>query len=339
MHKTILTSVLLATLVACAAPPADEGEAVDTVAAATDHDAMEQAEAATMDHEAMGHAVVAADESGEHDHEADAEAEFDSAAERFAEDVFGANTGDYGIAFVPDGDTVFFTRAIPGARTEAIFFTSRRDDGWSEPQIASFSGEFPDQEPFVSPDGRRLYFASKRPVAGGAERSDADIWYVERSGDTWGEPAHVAAAGSEFDDSYPTVAADGTLVFARGDAAGNVDLWIASASRGGIGAPAKIGKPVNTAFAEADPWIAPDGSYIIFSSPQANENAQGQGDLYVVYRDGDGWTAPSSLGLHVNNIGHDYGPMMSPDGEMFYFSRGFGGHVWMVPTSLLDGLR
>ncbi len=301
MHKTTLTCVLLAALVACAPPPADE-----------DND------------------------TAEHDHEADAE--FVSAAERFAEDIFGANTSDYGIAFAPAGDRVFFTRSIPGAR-EAIFLTKRGDGGWSEPQIAPFSGEFSDREPSVSPDGRRLYFASNRPIAGGAANSDADIWYVGRDGGEWGEPVHVTAASSEFDDSYPAVAADGTLVFARGDAEGNVDLWIAPAWRGGIGTPANIGRPVNTAFAEADPWIAPDGSFIIFSFPQANENAQGQGDLYVVYRDGDGWTPPASLGLHVNNVGHDYGPMMSPDGKTFYFSRGFGGHVWMVPTSLLDGLR
>ena len=323
MHKTILTSVLLAALVACA-PPADEPET------------MEQAAGAAMDHDAIGHAA-AASEPAEHDHDADAE--FVSAAERLAEDIFGVNTGDYGIAFAPDGDTVFFTRTIPGESGEAIFFTRRGDEGWSEPQIAPFSGEFSDKEPFVSPDGGRLYFASNRPINGGAASSDTDIWYVGRNRGEWGEPVHVAAASSEFDDGYPAVAADGTLVFARGDAEGNVDLWIAPTSRGGIRTPANIGRPVNTAFVEADPWIAPDGSFIIFSSPQANENAQGQGDLYVVYRDGDGWTPPASLGLHVNNIGHDYGPMMSPDGETFYFSRGFVGQVWMVPTSLLDGLR
>jgi hypothetical protein len=37
----------------------------------------------------------------------------------FAEDVFGRNAGDYGIAFAPDGTALYFTRAVPEAQTEA----------------------------------------------------------------------------------------------------------------------------------------------------------------------------------------------------------------------------
>ena len=113
---------------------------------------------------------------------------------------------------------------------------------------------------------------------------------------------------------------------------------MARAGRRGLGDAEDLGWPINTALAEADPWFAPDGSYVIFTSPRASATAQGQGDLYIIYSEGDGWTEPASLGLHVNSIAHEYGPMLSADGATFYFSRGFGGQVWEVPVAVLDNL-
>jgi Tol biopolymer transport system component len=284
----------------------------------------------------MNGAAMAHDDAEHMVDEHDA-SEFESAATLFAEDVFGTNAGDYGIAFAPDGDTLYFTRTLPGSLSEAIHVMRRSNDGWSEPQVAAFSGDYQEKEPYVSPDGERIYFASRRPLRGSSPKKDFDIWYVERRGDSWGEPVNLAAVNSSFNEDYPAVAADHTLLFTRNNGDNNVNLYVAYARNGRLLEPQDMGWPINTVYADADPLIAPDGSYFVFSSSRLFDGAQGQGDLYVVRREGDGWSEPVSLGLQVNNIGHDYGPAMSPDGLTFYFSRGFGGRVWMVPTALLDG--
>ena len=304
-----------------------------------------------MDHEAMGHSPAEQSPPGppdgadsaedpsaaEHVHD-DADDAFDSAAVRFAEEAFGDNDGDYGLTFAPDGLSVFFTRAIPSASSEAIYFSRLVDGAWSAPEVAPFSGRFHDKEPYVSPDGNRVYFASLRSLRGATARLDFDIWYAERGDGGWGDPVHIEALSSPYNDDYPAVAADGTLVFARNDDDDNIDLWIAAGTDGGFEEPLRLDRPIKSVYAEADPWIDPDGSSIIFSSPRITDGSQGQGDLYIVRRLGDGWTAPVSLGQHVNSIAHEYGPALSPDGETFFFSRGFGGHVWMVPTSVLEQL-
>ncbi len=42
---------------------------------------------------------------------------------------------------------------------------SRLVDGqWTEATVASFSGTYPDIDPWLSPDGESLYFSSIRPV-------------------------------------------------------------------------------------------------------------------------------------------------------------------------------
>lgn len=260
----------------------------------------------------------------------------DSMAVRFGEEIFGVNTGDYGASFSPDGDTVFFTRALPDSSNEAIFFARRGNGGWGEAQMAPFSGRFHDKEPYVAPDGARLYFASRRPVSGVSPREDLDIWFVELGDDGWGDAVHVDAVSSPYNDDYPAVAADGTLVFARNDEDDNIDLWIAHPSGEGLGRPRPFARPINTVYPDADPWIAAAGDKIVFSSPRLGSEAQGQGDLYVIHRLADGWTPPASLGTQVNSIAHEYGPELSATGDAFYFSRGFGGQVWTVPVSALD---
>lgn len=334
LAHALMACLLAATAAGCA--PADSNR---NGGANADEDAAPPAPteaAGAMDHTAMNGAAMDHDDA-EHMVSEHGASEFESAATRFAEEIFGTNTGDYGIAFAPDGDTLYFTRALPGSLSEAIHVVHRSNGGWSEPRVATFSGEYQEKEPYVSPDGERIYFASRRPLRGTAPKQDFDIWYVERRNGGWDEPVNLAAVNSSFNEDYPAVAADGTLVFTRNNADNNVNLYVAYARNGHLLEPQDMGWPINTVFADADPFIAPDGSYLVFSSSRLFDGAQGQGDLYVVRRSGDGWSEPVSVGLQVNNIGHDYGPAMSPDGRTFYFSRGFGGQVWMVPTALLDG--
>lgn len=57
-----------------------------------------------------------------------------------------------------------------------------KNDGvkWSEPKVASFSGEYSDANPFISHDGSWLYFVSKRPIyLTNKAKSDWDIWSVQ----------------------------------------------------------------------------------------------------------------------------------------------------------------
>ena len=85
---------------------------------------------------------------------------------------------------------------------------------------------------------------------------------------------------------------------------------------------------INTPSTEADPYIAPDESYLIFISTR--RGGHGSGDLYISRRDGDGWSAPENMGPSVNGDDSDYTPFVSGDGETLYFARGWG-EMWMTP--------
>ena len=64
------------------------------------------------------------------------------------------------VTMAPDGQELYFCQASVGYRQAAIMVMEFGPEGWSEPEVASFSGRagWVDLEPCVSPDGKHLYF-------------------------------------------------------------------------------------------------------------------------------------------------------------------------------------
>ncbi|HEV2131982.1 MAG TPA: hypothetical protein VGR27_12795, partial [Longimicrobiaceae bacterium] len=136
--------------------------------------------------------------------------------EIFAPGVVSTDQEEYRITFTPDGRTAYFGRAarfFPVSRQASIYVTHLVRGRWTTPQVAPFSGEYSDIDPFITPDGSQLFFSSIRPVDG-QPRLDADIWMVERTRTGWSEPIHLGnVVNSPNDDLYPSVARDGTVYF------------------------------------------------------------------------------------------------------------------------------
>ncbi|MDQ3280143.1 MAG: hypothetical protein M3Q69_01880 [Acidobacteriota bacterium] len=246
---------------------------------------------------------------------------------------FATGPDDYGPAFTPDGKTVYFTRRVNRRGAENIVVSHFRNGRWSEPQAAPFSGAAQDKEPFLSPDGKRLFFASTRD--GGGRRSGFDLWFVERKNGAWSAPQKLdSTVNSDAYDNYPAVSANGTLYFGseRPGGKGNVDLYRSRRVNGRYTAAENLGDAINTPYVEADPYIAPDESFMIFCSTR--EGGFGEGDLYITYRRGTSWTPPVNLGSTINGPQFDYTPLLSPDGKRFYWSRGWGG-IYEIPARAL----
>ena len=88
----------------------------------------------------------------------------------------------------------------------------------------------------------------------------------------------------------------------------------------------------------AHPFIAPDESYIIWDD-QRNGNA----DLYISFRKKDGsWGASINLGDTINTeFAEAYGSI-TPDGNYFFFHRGYGGNkadIYWVDAKVVLSLK
>jgi Tol biopolymer transport system component len=81
--------------------------------------------------------------------------------ELFPPGVISDPANDDSPTFTPDGNTLFFTRST--AAWGAILESHKIAGGWSQPQLASFSGEYSDSSRGMAPDGSYLVFVSLRP--------------------------------------------------------------------------------------------------------------------------------------------------------------------------------
>ena len=245
--------------------------------------------------------------------------------------IFGAgiiSTGDYDThpAFTTDGRTLYFLRSTPNFNLWTILVSRFVKGRWSTPEVAPFSGQYSDADPFITPDGSRLYFISNRPDAA-RTTPNLDIWAVEKTGDTWGEPKNLGApinsAGSEW---YPTLSANGTMYFGsdREGGKGRTDIYRSRLVNGKYDAAENLGPAINTQFNEFEPLIAPDESFLIF---MGGGRADGRGgfDLYISYNRNGEWSKPENLGDQINSVGNEYSPTISPDGKYFFWgsTRGF----------------
>lgn len=285
------------------------------------------------------------------------------------------STRDYerGGTFTPDGRDYYFVKRAAETYFAAICVSHYSHGRWSAPEVAPFSGQHSDLDPFITPDGSRLFFASSRPVDG-KPRADFDIWFMEKTPEDWGEPQHLPEPiNTTANENYATVTRDGALYFgsSRAGGKGSYDIYRARFVNGSYGEPENLGDAVNTEFSEIHPFVAPDESYLVFVSiGRADEivgdgNRYPRGDLYASFRRGGAWRAAKHLGRGVNTAASEFCPNVSPDGRYLFFTsergflttlprrhlthremeRGLGttlnglGNIYQVDISVLDAVR
>ena len=261
-----------------------------------------------------------------------------SAPAVFAPNVVSTEDGELNSAFTPDGREFYFTRQ---RRVHVV----REETGtWGRPQPLAVLGDYRSLDMCVTRDGRRMYLCSNQPVSGtGEPKKDRDIWAVTRAGNAWREPRNLGEdVNSPKDDLYPTLTATGDLYFCslRGGGTGGHDIYRARMVGGRFEHPENLGAPINTASADFDPFIAPDGSYLIFASDRPG--GFGNADLYISFRGKDGsWSVPRNLGAPVNTPYLEYSPMLSPDGKYLFFTSGRGGadDIYWVDARVIEPLR
>jgi hypothetical protein len=227
----------------------------------------------------------------------------------------------------PDGKTLFFLKSTPSFDFYTIVYTERRGGAWAPPQTAPFSGQYPDGDLVFTPDGRRAYFVSARPVHG-TPRTDTEIWTVARDASgQWGEPRHVDELSSSADEWFPTLTRDGTMYFGSGrpGGLGGSDIWRARWLGDRFAPPENLGAPVNSPGDEIEAFVTPDEATLVFAA-KGRPDSLGSYDLYISHQVDGHWQAPSHPGPPVNSTAWDFGPRLSPDGQLFFFSsnRGFG---------------
>lgn len=253
----------------------------------------------------------------------------------------------FGLAISKDNRNCYFAVALNdnGRFREEIRVTRRDENGkWSSPQpILPQEKRYKYVDPHFSPDDQRLYFIYTKPadVAKAPKRQLFDIWYIQRDGNGWSEPINVGAPISTLQahEYFVSLTSENRIFFGSNRAdRNNFDLYSATLNKNGrYEAPQPLPGKVNTNKYEADVFVAPDESYLVFSS-SGRQDDMGGGDLYVSFKDANGnWGEGQNLGNRVNSKQQEFAPSISRDGKALFFSR--GGAIHWVSTETIEALR
>ncbi|WP_420572233.1 TolB family protein [Kordia sp.] len=227
------------------------------------------------------------------------------------------------MAISPTNDEIFFTLDAPKNAFRTILTSKKINGKWTAFTIASFSGNFHDIEPAFSPDGKQLFFASKRPIEGKTTpKKDYDLWVVIKENGQWRNPTRLPETiNTNKNEFYPSVATNGTIYFtaAREDAKGKEDIYKSEFKNGTYKTPVSLGTGVNTKTYEYNAYVSPDESFIIFGS-YGRKGSLGRGDLYISFLENGIWKEAVHLGKRINSDQIDYCPFVSFDKKYFFFT-------------------
>lgn len=178
-----------------------------------------------------------------------------------------ANDGP--VTFNSRRDTIYFSRnmniegnlkEISSVRNRLGVF-SAVDDGkaWTRIRELRFNNEWYNiTSPCLSPDGKRLYFASDMPNGHGG----SDLYYCQWRGDYWDDPVNLGSTiNTKGNEAYPFVTAAGELFFASDGhpGLGAKDIFYSKQKGNEWLPPVRLDPPVNSQYDDfgliADPMM------------------------------------------------------------------------------------
>jgi ankyrin repeat protein len=246
----------------------------------------------------------------------------------FAPDIVSSANGDdnHGsIAFMPEGKEIYWNMR------GKIWMTKFLNDKWTEPEVVAFSkdGSFMHDNPFITSDGKKMFFTSTR--TGSVSERKENIWFVDRIPSGWSEPKPVSAEVNAMKLHWGISVSDsGTLYFGGTgqDSYGRSDIYYSKMVNGIYSQPVNMGSDINSEDTDHCPYVAPDESYIIFS----RFDRMGRG-FYISFKDKeDKWLEPVKLNDRLEGVC----PLISQDRKYFFFN--IDGIYWM-PAMFIEKLR
>lgn len=247
---------------------------------------------------------------------------------------------EFGSVFSKDGNEFFYGVDID--RKSEIRYSKLENGSWSKSKTIISDEKFGFNDPFLSPNEDELYFISNRPLSDGGEGKDHDIWYSTRGKNEWSEPINAGSnINSSANEYYISFTSEKTMYFSSNissdeDRRYDFDIYSSKTINGEFQPPIRLSDSVNSDGYEADVFVSPDESYLIFASTR--EVGLGEGDLYVSFkRDDDTWTRARNMGELINSSGHELCPFVSHDKKYFFYTS--RKDIYWVDAKVIEKYR
>ena len=239
---------------------------------------------------------------------------------------------DYHPALSLDEKTMLFCRTepptipptCPGRNNmwEDFYFAYRTDlnSPWDKAQNAGepLNTGCNEGTPFISPDGRFLFFAAcERPDGMGS----CDIYMSRKMGNSWEKPKNIGQpVNSSAWESQPSFSSDGKTLYFVSNRGGKRDIYSSEwKSDGSWSNPVKLPSTINSDKQNHFPYIHPDNQTLYFVSD--GHYTVGGDDIFFAKKQADGsWGQAKNLGYPINSIMNEQALIVNAKGNLAFVS-------------------
>jgi hypothetical protein len=235
----------------------------------------------------------------------------------FAPGIVSTKADETSFFISPDGNEIYFTRN----HTKLMVIKKEKvNNSWGKPLEVSFAGKYYQiGEADISKNGSKIYFNCRRQVPGA--RVALTLWVSERESGGWGPARGMKPPVNNQVMHAVSIAPDGSI-YASGL---RKSKWV----NDNWEAPVRLNTKGN------HPFVANDGSYLLFSARQPQGYA---GDLYIMFKNSIGsWSEKRDLGDSINTPKVETNPFVTMDGKYLFFSR--SGDIYWVKTAFFSNLK
>ena len=252
----------------------------------------------------------------------------------FAPGIVSNGRNHSSVTISPDGKELYWS-----GQERKIWYTMLENGRWTKPEVVSFCKEDSNEydNPFITPDGKKLFFTSFR--SGAVSQNKETIWYSERSQSGWLDPKPISSEVNETPLHWSiSVSASGTLYFQFQDASGKSsggigDIYYSKLVNGVYKKPISIGSVINTPGTETCPHIAPDESYVVFTRIGNGPTDSG---IFISYKDKSGNWLPAVMAEGGTKEKGGLSPRVSPGGKYLFYVT---GGIWWMPAGFIEELK
>jgi Tol biopolymer transport system component len=249
-------------------------------------------------------------------------------AETFAKGIVSTDEYEHSApAFSSDGKIMIWGLVSRDKPSYLLEMRQQPDGTWTTPQAPGFQNSAYDHlYPRFSPDGKKLYFTSRRPLPQGfPPLKDAWIWVTKLNDGSWTEPVPLDSSVFEGYELAHSHSKKGSLYFSFRKEGGRIFDIGFSGKKNNKYQPIQIaGDGISTSAYEDGPFISPDEKYLIFES--SRPGGFGSNDLYICFKEKNGkWSAPINMGDKINTNKSERFAGLSPDQKYFFFGSDRNG--------------
>jgi len=254
--------------------------------------------------------------------------------------AINSSTDDFGPEISADGLALYMGTDRPGGLGDTDVWVSTRptkNDEWGSPVHLEgpVNTSYSIWEVSLTADGLQLYF-SDGPFSATLPGGDGngDVWVATRSStsEAFGSPVILPPIINSDHAAWADVSPDGLELYItshRAGSIGNCDIWLAK--RASKDSPwtslVNLGSAINSDPPDQSPDICYDGLTLFWAKGQGSDDM----DLWMARRKDR--SQPFGTGVRlpegVNTAKGEFGPCLSPDGTVLYFSSnrpgGLGG--------------